>query len=481
MTRGLRKLATRVSAAAFAVALITPAASAQSPELRARADEVLKRFAAPHTPGVVVAVVDRGQVVYRNAVGVASLEQRTPLTPTTILDIGSVAKQFTAYAIALLESQGKLSLSDPIKKYLPEIPDIAAGVTIRHLLNHTSGLREIYNTMAIGGWQSGDGMTQEQALRLVAAQPALQFTPGSEHVYNNTGYMLLSDIVERVTGTQFHEWMQNNLFRPLGMERTVIMHRLGQVIPGSADSYSQSGDEYVRVFDNSTIQGAGGIYSTAEDMTRWLANWSNPVVGNAAVVKRMQERVVLTTGDTLNYALGVTIDRDRGLRRIQHGGSSAAFRTTLYYYPEHASGIIVQSNLASMNTAAIAAALANIFLGDRMQPLTLASSPAPPSREPSAAAAPWAPHAAELADYTGRFYSTEVEAMYHLLVKSDTLTLRHQRIGEQKMRPRQRDVFDVAGGIGEVRFLRDNTGRITGFTVSNGRTRGVQFQAMSRN
>jgi CubicO group peptidase (beta-lactamase class C family) len=211
----------------------------------------------------VALVVRDGAVVYRGAVGVASLEQRVPLSPATILDIGSVAKQLTAWAIVRLESEGRLSLDDDVRRHLPELPELGRTIRIRHLLHHTSGLREIYNTMMIGGWQGGDAMRQEHALRVVASQPRLQFEPGSEHLYNNTGYMLLADIVERVTGEEFHEWMAARVFRPLGMTRTVIMHELGQVIPGSGDSYAPTPDSgFVRVFDNSTIQGAGGVYSS---------------------------------------------------------------------------------------------------------------------------------------------------------------------------------------------------------------------------
>jgi len=256
------------------------------------------------------------------------------------------------------------------------------------------------------------------------------------------------------------------------------MHVLGQVIPGSGDSYARAGDGYTRVFDNSTIQGAGGIYSTVDDLARWLGNWSRPTVGTRALLERMQQRAVLSNGDTLGYALGVTVDRERGLRRVQHGGSSAGYRTALIHYPEVEGGIIVQSNFAGTNTARVAAELAEVFFADRLAPRATPAAPPTPVRASAGSGASWQPDAAALAAYAGRFYGTEVEAVYHLGVEADTLVLRHRRIGALKLQPRAPDLFIAAGGIGELQFLRDAAGRVTGFTVSNGRTRGVRFDIM---
>lgn len=479
MRTALFRYSSLTACAALTLLLLPARATAQVPaDARARADSLLALHAPADAPGVSVAVVRDGAIVYSGARGLASLEQGTPLTTRTILDIGSVAKQFTGFAVALLESQGKLSLEDDIRKYLPEVTDFGRPITIRNLLNHTSGLREIYNTMQIGGWQNGDAMTQEHALRIVSVQPELQFEPGSEHLYNNTGYMLLADIVERVTGSEFHVWMEENVFRPLGMRNTVIMHRLGQVIPGSADSYSplESGG-FTRVFDNSTLQGAGGIYSTAEDMTQWVKNWSSPVIGSSAVLERMQERTVLTSGDTLAYALGVNVSTERGLRSIAHGGSSAGFRTAFLALPEVRGGVIVQSNNAGINSGRLARELGELFFSDRLTPVVAAGTPAA-ARPVSGEAPGWEPATAELAAFAGRFYSTEVEALYRLSVESDTLVLRHGRLGTIKLTPQSRDTFRAAGSVGELKFVRNASGAVTGFSVANGRTRGVTFSRM---
>ena len=471
----------RKSVGTILIALLPAAGVAQVPAdaRAARAAELVRAHAGGAEPGVAAAVVRDGAVIYSGAAGLASLEQGTPLGPATLLDIGSVSKQFTAFAVVLLEAEGRLSLDDDIRTHLPELSHLEQRITIRHLLNHTSGLREIYNTMMIGGWQSGDAMIQEQALRIAALQPELQFAPGAEHLYNNTGYMLLADIVERVTGEEFHEWMQQHVFEPLGMSRTVIMHRLGQVIEGSGDSYAplESGG-FVRVFDNSTIQGAGGVYSTVEDMSRWLRHWGGPLIGSARLLERMQERTVLTTGDTLAYALGVNVGRYRGLRRVQHGGSSAGYRSALVFFPELIGGVIVQSNNAAVSAGALAGALADLYFADGMEPAVAAAGDA--TRQAGEADEPgWQPTRIELGIYTGRFYSPEVDAVYDLALEGDVLVLQHRRIGMVELRPRRADVFSGARGpVGELRFERDDAGRITGFSVANGRTRGVHFVRM---
>ena len=304
------------------LAVALPASGRQVPDLDhavARADSILDLLNRADAPGFVVAVVRDGRTVYRREVGMASLEQRTAIGPGTIFDLGSVSKQLTAYAVVLLEKAGRLDLDQDIRTILPEVPDFGAPITVRHLVHHTSGIREIYGALGMAGLRSGDGIRQEDALRLVAASRELNFEPGSRYLYCNTAYMLLADIVTQVTGMPFPEWMQANVFEPLGMRHTVIMDRTGLVIPGAADSYApDNGGGFTRLFDNSSITGAGGVYSTIGDMTLWMANL---VSGNEAVM-RMRERGILTTGDTLDYAFGVIVGRTRGLASISHGGAS---------------------------------------------------------------------------------------------------------------------------------------------------------------
>ncbi len=332
-----------------------------------KVDQLMARYDRDDGPGAIAAVVQEGDVIFAKAYGMANLEHGVPLTRASVLDLGSVSKQFTAFAIAMLAERGELSLDDDIRKHLPEIPDLGHTVRIRHLIHHMSGIREIYSAFSIAGWQGGDGIAQEHALHLMRRQRELNFEPGTEYLYCNTAYMLLADIVSRVTDTPFAEWMQANIFEPVGMKHTTIMATFGQSIPGAAESYARHDGGYVRVFDNSTLQGAGGIYSTVDDLARWLTNYAEPQVGGAAVVAQMQQRGVLADGDTLNYAFGINIGEHRGLRRLNHGGASAGYRSSVAFYPELNAGVITLSNFASFD-GSLPPKIAEAFFGDHMAP-----------------------------------------------------------------------------------------------------------------
>ncbi len=332
-----------------------------------KVDQLMARYDRDDGPGAIAAVVQEGNVIFAKAYGMANLEHDVPLTRGSVLDLGSVSKQFTAFAIAMLSDRGKLSLDDDIRKHLPEIPDLGHTVRIRHLVHHMSGIREIYNAFMIAGWQGGDGIAQEHALHLMRRQRELNFEPGTEYLYCNTAYMLLADIVSRVTDTPFPEWMEANIFGPLGMKHTTIMAAFGQSILDAAESYARRGDGYVRVFDNSTIQGAGGIYSTVDDLAKWLTNFGDPRVGGAAVVTQIQQRGVLADGDTLNYAFGINIGEHRGLRRMNHGGASAGYRSSVAFYPDLNAGVITLSNFASFD-GSLPPQIAEAFFGDHMVP-----------------------------------------------------------------------------------------------------------------
>jgi CubicO group peptidase (beta-lactamase class C family) len=301
-------------------------------------------------PGGVVGVIRDGELAFAEAYGMANLSHGIPFTVETVSNIGSVSKQFTAFAIALLAGEGRLSLDDEVREHIPELPAFDEPVTLRHFLNHTSGYREIYNTTPIAGWSGEDALWREEAIRLVQHQPALQTPPGSEYNYNNTGYILLAEVVSRVTGVPFPEWMAANVFAPLGMDHTVIKAEQGQVIPHSAQGYVPAEEGGFReARDLAASYGAGGIYTTVTDLARWIGNFGEPRVGDSELLAQMVERGVLTNGDTIPYALGLSVGTRRGLRMVSHGGADIAHRAMLMYFPEINAGIVTLSNHAAFD------------------------------------------------------------------------------------------------------------------------------------
>jgi CubicO group peptidase (beta-lactamase class C family) len=443
-----------------------------------RVDQLLSAWDRPGEPGLVAAVVSGGEVVYVRALGQASLEHDLPNTPYTVFDIGSVSKELTDFAMVLLAQEDHLSLDDDIRTHLPEVPDFGTPIRIRHLIHHTSGLREIYDAFSLAGSRSGDALLQEDALRLVTHLEELNFQPGSDYLYCNTGYMLLADIVARVTDRPFPEWMDENVFEPLGMANTTIMAKQGQVIPRAAYSYGPDGQGgWIQIFDNSTVQGAGGVYTTVTDLARWIGNFSEPRLGGPEAILQMQERGVLTTGDTLDYAFGLRIDEHRGLRRIGHTGSSAGYRTSLAYYPEVDVGIVVVSNYASRDPS-VGNRLAEAYLATEMGPEEGGQEEAEEEEreEEEEEGEAWSPTSRELEAYAGRYVSPELETIYTLSVEDETLMGRHFRHGSFRLRPHAPDEFRGPGSFARIRFHRDGEGRVTGLRVSNGRVRDLWFE-----
>ncbi|RPH35843.1 class A beta-lactamase-related serine hydrolase, partial [bacterium] len=314
-----------------------------------RADQLMSPWKGKESPGASIGVVMDGKLVFARGYGMADLESGLPNTPQTIFHMASVSKQFTAMAILMLADQKKLSLDDSIQQYLPEMPDFGRTITIRHLIHHTSGLRDQWNLWALGGGRLDDVITQDELYRLVTRQRELNFTPGSEHFYCNTGYMLLAKIVERASGVPFRVWMQQNVFAPLGMAHTQIYDDHQRIVRGRAYSFEADSAGFHKSVLSYANSGATSLFSTVEDLAPWLGNFWDPRVGGERVLQMMQQRGVLTKGDTLSYACGIVIDRYHGLLRFSHSGGDAGYRTYIASFPEIHGGVIVLSNLGSFN------------------------------------------------------------------------------------------------------------------------------------
>jgi CubicO group peptidase (beta-lactamase class C family) len=319
------------------------------------------------TAGAVVAVVRGGELVFARGYGMADLAHDIPFDAATITNIGSTAKQFTAFGILLLQQRGQLSIDDDVRRWVPELPDFGPTVTLRHLLTHTSGYREFINLLLLEGRQimEGDHVNRADALAAVQRQPRLQNEPGAEFNYNNTGYGLLATVIERVTGSDFDDWMAREVFRPLGMVDTQVRLRDGQVVPRRAAGYVPAGELFLEARDIGGSAGAGGVYTTVADLARWMRNFRTGELGGPELIAAMTTPYVLPTGAATGYGFGLMMDQARGLRRWQHGGGDTAHRSHFYYYPDLDAGYMVLSNHAAF-PAAVPARVAEIFFGEHM-------------------------------------------------------------------------------------------------------------------
>ena len=354
----------------IAIAFLSSATPAQVPtteKVVAGADRAFEKFIKAYVapaPGCAAAVSLNGETVFEKAFGLADMEHNVPNTPQTIFESGSVAKQFTAAALVLLQQDGKLSIDDPVRKYIPELPDYGSPLTIRHLLNHTAGLRDWGTVMSLTGVGRGDRViSQDVAFDIITHQRALDFTPGAEYSYSNSGYNLAAIIVERVSKQKFPAFVEERLFKPLGMKNSSWRDDYQRIVPGRAQAYSRAANGPWRLnmpFMN--VYGNGGMLTTVGDWMKWNAMLDSQSLG-APLVTALETRGVLNDGRKIAYALGLTVETYKGLKDVSHGGATAGYQTFLARYPANKVSVGVMCNGTSPGAGQIATNITDEIFG----------------------------------------------------------------------------------------------------------------------
>ncbi|OJJ16982.1 hypothetical protein BKI52_30155 [marine bacterium AO1-C] len=340
--------------------------------IESQIDRIFSSFNNPNRPGAAVAVVKDGKIVFKKGYGSANLEYNIPVTPSTIFPVASLSKQFTVFSILLLADQGKLSLDDDIRKFIPEVPDFGHKITLRHLATHTSGLREEDGLLAMVGGRYDDVITTKQVLKVITNQKELNFKPGEKHLYCNTGFTLLAEVVARVSKISFAEYTQKHIFKPLGMKNSLFYDNHEKIVKNRAYSYWSNGGatKFYKGGLNDGHVGPTGLFTTIEDMSLWAMNFSNPKVGNSSIISQMNTLAKLNNGKTFGGAYGQFIQPYKGLYQIYHGGSSAGFRTYLGRFPKQKYAVIVFSNYESANANWLSMQVTDLFLKDYMSQKT---------------------------------------------------------------------------------------------------------------
>jgi CubicO group peptidase (beta-lactamase class C family) len=330
-------------------------------------DQLFTAWSGNDTPGAAVAVVQNGNIIYKKGYGIANLEYDIPISPSSIFHIASISKQFTVFSILLLEKQGKLNLDDDIRKYIPEVPDFGKTITLRHLASHTSGLRDQWTLLQMAGWRMDDVITKEQILKLVSKQKELNFAPGDEYLYCNTGFTLLAEVVSRVSNMSFAEFTDANIFKPLKMNKTLFYDDHEKIVRNRTYSYYADSLGFKKSVLNYANVGATSLFTTVEDLSLWSINFSNPKVGDTAIINLMNTPVVLNNGKTFGGALGQFVGEYQGLNEIQHGGADAGYRSYLTRFPDENFAVIVFSNSAEFSSGRMAHKVVDIYLKDRFK------------------------------------------------------------------------------------------------------------------
>ena len=341
-------------------------AQQQTDTLTARVDSFFSEWNKSDSPGCVCAVMKDGKIVHAKGYGMADLEHNESLTPESVFHVASISKQFTAASIALLVMAKTISLDDDIREYLPEFPDFGRPILIRHLLYHTSGLRDYHELMGLTGWHGTDPLNNDMVVELLTRQRELNYEPGSEHIYSNSGYLLLAEIVKRASGQSLRTFAEERIFGPLGMTHTHFEDDHQQVVKHRVISYeSREGGGYNQLLKNSDACGDLGLLTTVNDLYRWDQNFYTAQVGGPSFLNLMLTRGVVTNGDTLAYAFGLVFGDYRGLLTMSHSGSQQGFRTEMVRFPEQRLTVTVLSNLASVHASSLAYKVADLYLEGR--------------------------------------------------------------------------------------------------------------------
>ena len=451
-----------LAAACLLAAPLAFAADAPAPPTReARVDALFAETDRSDVPGCALGIFQDGRIVYARGYGMANLELGIANTPHTVYDIGSLGKQFTAFSIYLLARDGKLSLDDDVRKYVPELPAFAKPVTIRHLLHHTGGLRDYIELLELEGHGSEDLTTAQEALDTLTRQKAPLFAPGERYEYSNTGYFLLSWVVRRASGKSLRDFAQERIFGPLGMTHTQYNDEHGRIIPNRSQGYSPN-DAGGFSIDMSDFEqnGDGGVNTSIEDIFLWNRNFDSPVVGDRHIVEQMEETGVLNSGKKIDYASGQVVGSYRGLRTVGHTGSWAGYRALLYRFPDQKFSVACLCNRANIDRVQKMRQIADIYLADRMTK---------PAETPAAARTPVAVPAAELDRLAGAYRDAKSGEVWFLSVANGGLVadaagsrIRFDAADARSVRrpcQRARVAFHAAVARRPTRFHGDRAGR----------------------
>ena len=433
-----------------------------------RTDQLMIAYSGKDVPGGVVGVIKDGKLVFSKAYGMANLAYGIPYAVSTPSNIGSVSKQFTAMAILLLEQQGKLSLDDDVRKHIPELPDLGQKVTIKNMLNHTNGFREVFNLMPMTGWKGEDALLRQEVIEILKRQEELQAAPGEEYNYNNSAFIMLAEIVERISGLTFPEFMEENVFGPLGMTSTVVRADPATIIPDASQGYVRDSTGYKEAGDLYSAYGAGGIYTTPEDFARWMSNFNDPVVGGKEVVARLVTVDTLNNGDTMSYALGIGVDEYRGLLNYSHGGADIAHRAYAIYFPEINSGVVAMSNNANFPSNNIAIKVAQTFFKDSLEPEEEEGEDAAEGEEEAEETAGVEVPLELLESYAGKYTISGMGVVLEYSVADGVLKMNVEGQPEATLTPLSRVEFKYEGAEATVEFIWSDQGEVTGAVHSQG-------------
>lgn len=433
----------------------SPVISQISVDQAKKIDQLFSEYNDPSSPGCVVGVIDKGQFVYAKGFGMANIKQGIAFTPNTEFCIGSITKQFTATCIGLLALEGKIDLDEDIRTYLPELSNYDHGITVRHLLHHTSGIRDYSGLMSILGKKYKSFITYEETLPLLQKQKVLNFLPNTKRIYSNSGYLLAQEMVRRVSGQSLQSFAEEHIFASLGMRQTFYNSDFARITSDKTTSYTKDREgNFIPIIEQSAGVSNELIQTTLRDLLAWDQNFYHYKVGSEALSKMLQSPAILENGDTVNYGFGLELGNYLGVKFVTHGGSNLGYVSEFVRFPEQRKSIIVFSNGPFFNVYSMVFRIADIVLKDQLTEIRPETVPVPTIKLSNDS----------LKKYCGPYWNTQIDEPRYVYLKNDTIRYNRPDWYESPLVPIGNHSFKMLNSRDEqtastVRFVLNESGK----------------------
>lgn len=440
-------------------------------------EEVDKLFAdcdKPNSPGCAAAVIHNGEIIHKRGYGMANLEYGVPIKTDTIFGMASVSKQFTAILIALMAEKGQLSLDDDIRKFIPEMPDYGHRITIRHLIYHTSGIRDYFTLWYFAGKDIEDTVLEEEVLQTLARQKELNFKPGDEHLYSNSGYFLLELIIKQVSGKSVQEAASEKIFKPLGMKNTFYLTDKSMIIKNRANGYfTQKDGTLGGVNLKYALAGAGGLYTNLEDFAIWNNNFYQNKLGTGKeeFITQALTNGKLNNGNEIDYGYGLGLGKYRGLKTFAHGGTLGGYRIFSLNFREQRLTVFVFCNLLEKSPSQLSFKIADLYLEKQMEPKPVIN-PRPVTNTTAQIL-----NETQLSKYVGDYFSDELLTTHRVLLNDDKLNLKIGFNEPLTLNYQGDNIFSDAENQFTIRFQFEKS-EISGYFVKSNRLRSLRFNKL---
>ncbi len=454
---------------AIVAASVLVARAQQAPGWAPVVDRVFQQWDTRTSPGCAVGVFQNGQIAYEHGYGMADLEHDVPIAPKSVFYVGSLTKQFTAMSAALAIQQGKLGYDDSIRKYLPEMPAYADAIKVSNLIHHTSGLRDYYALLTIAGRRYDTLYDNNAVLQLAARQKKLNFAPGDEYSYSNTGYQLLAAAIQRATGTPFAAYGDQQIFKPLGMTATHFHTDATRLVKDRVIGYLGTAGKWTIDVPNNERAGAGGLYTNIPDLQRWDENFYTAEVGGPELIKKLQTPGHLNSGKEMAYAWGLQIGTYRGLPIVEHSGSLHGYRAELIRFPSQHTSVAILCNHSSIVPSQLARKVADSVLAGKFDPNWI-----PPGVISSGLGAMPERWPGDVSSYAGTYWSDELQSTFRITAEDGALYLQR----DTDTRPRRLTTYpgnDARAESFRMHFNADATHSVIGFSVEAGIIHDIEF------